>query len=110
MTGPLRDETRFRAVPFVFFAAGAALLALGCVLSLAATAVVSKKRIGEFLQPSVCPRREQVPVAFDAVGPRRLVRQPGGTRCPAARPPFTPIGLTTVAHAAAPSPRISTVT
>ena len=45
-----------------------------------------------------------------AVGPHRPIRQPGGTRCPAARTPFTPIGLTTVAHAAAPSPRISTVT
>ena len=41
--------------------------------------------------PTGLPRVEQVPVAFDAVGPRRLIHQAEGALCPAARPPFTPL-------------------
>ena len=85
------------------FAEAAGLKNVQTLFNLEATA---RERCG----PNGRPRREQVPVAVDAEAARWLVRQPGGTRCPAAKLPFTPIGLTTVAHAAVPSPRISTVT
>ena len=60
--------------------------------------------------PTGRPSRKQVTVAFYAVGPRGISVQRGGTRGPVARTSFTPIGLATVAHATASSPRISTVT